>query len=323
MLDKKKKSYSVIQKNIEQSYSIALISHKNPDLDTLSSAIAFYKMLQANYPYKSVSLICIDDIPKKYTFLSWTELYKKDIDLGLYDYYIFFDSGSKTQTWFDQKYPDLFWKQNYNTLSIDHHITNELYAKQNILNTSYASTTMIIMEIFVLLWYDITPEIATCLLLWMYTDTGIFRHQNTTTMTYLFASKLLELWANQQYIIQNVFQKNSLSTIKLWWKIFSESFIDEKNILYSYVNKTLLESYNADYADIYWAIDYLNSIENVNYSTLLMQKWDYIKVSLRTLRDDIDVSLIAKQYDGGWHKKASWYTTKAQFQELKTAQFKI
>jgi nanoRNase/pAp phosphatase (c-di-AMP/oligoRNAs hydrolase) len=47
-------------------------------------------------------------------------------------------------------YPKLYDKTTFNTVSIDHHITNEKYAKQNILNISYASTTMILCEMLVL-----------------------------------------------------------------------------------------------------------------------------------------------------------------------------
>ena len=44
----------------------------------------------------------------------------------------------------------MYDKQSYNTLSIDHHITNQIYAKQNILIVTYVITTMIVLEVFYL-----------------------------------------------------------------------------------------------------------------------------------------------------------------------------
>lgn len=323
MLEKKIRVYSQIIEKIKVSKNIALISHKNPDIDTLGCSTSFYQVLSNNFLSKKVDLICIDQIPSKYSFLTHSEKFQQNFRPKNYDLIIFFDSGGKSQTGFDQLYPELFDGKTYNTISIDHHITNELYAKQNILNISYASTTMIVFELFAMTGLFISPVAATNMIAGIYTDTWGFKHSNTNEVTYFIASKLLELWANNQIIVDKFFKNNKLSTIKLWGKILSDSFIDENGVLYAYVNKTSLESYNSDYEDIWGVIDYLNTAQDIKYTTLLTQKWDYIKASLRTLRDDIDLTKIAQKFDGGWHKKASWFTTKAQIEEIKSFNLKI
>ncbi|MDD5769372.1 MAG: bifunctional oligoribonuclease/PAP phosphatase NrnA [Candidatus Gracilibacteria bacterium] len=323
MLDKKLRVYGKIIDKITLGENIALISHKNPDLDTIGSATSFYEIIQDNLAGKNIDLICIDDIPEKYKFLKNTEKYKKSFNPKDYDLIIFFDSGSKSQTGFDQIYPELFDGKTYNTISIDHHITNELYAKQNILNVKYSSTTMIVFEIFYLLNIQISSISATNILAGIYTDTGGFKHSNVDNITYLIASELFELGADYKLIVDRFFKNNKLSTIKLWGKILSDSFIDENGVLYSYVNKSMLDSYSSDYDDISGVIDYLNTAENIKYCSLLTQKGEYIKASLRTLRDDIDLTQIAKRFDGGGHKKASGFTTKAQLEEIKSFNLKI
>ena len=55
--------------NIDFSKTIAIISHKNPDLDTTSSALVFYKILKNIDNKKVIDLICIDKIPKKFDFI--------------------------------------------------------------------------------------------------------------------------------------------------------------------------------------------------------------------------------------------------------------
>lgn len=323
MLEQKYKVYYKIIEKIKHAKNIALISHKNPDIDTLGSSTWFYQAIEDNFLYKNVDLICIDTIPKKYNFLAHTWKFKQDFNPKNYDLIIFFDSWSKSQTWFDEKFPELFDGKTYNTISIDHHITNELYARQNILNITYSATTMIIFEILLLVWLKISKQTATHLLAWIYTDTGWFKHSNTNEVTYFIAGKLLTFWADYALIVDRFFRKNNLSTIKLWGKIISDSFIDEKDVLYSYVNKSMLESFNTNYEDISWVIDYLNMADGIKYSTLLTQKWEYIKASLRTLRDDIDLTQIAKQFDGWGHKKASWFTTRAHLEEIKSFNLKI
>lgn len=323
MLDKKISVYLKIINKIKLSKNIALVSHKNPDVDTLWSATAFFQILEDNFLHKNIDLICVDSIPEKYKFLKHTEKYKQTFNPKNYDFIIFFDSGSKTQTWFDEIFPDLFDGITYNTLSIDHHITNEIYSKQNIINTTYSSTTMIVFEIFYLLNIKISSISATNILAWIYTDTGWFKHSNVNEATYFISSKLIELWADYNLIVDKIFKNNKLSTIKLWWKILSDSFIDENSVLYSYVNKSMLQSYNCDYEEISWVIDYLNTAEDIKYCSLITQKWEFIKASLRTLRDDIDLTQIAKKFDGWWHKKASWFTTKAQVEQIQSFNLKI
>ncbi len=323
MLEKKKRVYSRIIDKIKSARSIALMSHKNPDIDTLWSATAFFQIVKDNFLHKHIDLICIDTIPEKYKFLANIQNYQQTFHPKDYDLIIFFDSGSKTQTGFDDIFPDLFDGKSYNTLSIDHHITNEIYSKQNIINLTYSATSMIVFEIFYLLNIKISAMAATNILAWIYTDTGWFKHSNVNEITYLIAWKLLELWAQYNLIVDKFFKNNKLSTIKLWWKIFSDSFIDESWVLYSYVNKSMLQSYNCDYEEISWVIDYLNTAENIKYCNLMTQKWEYIKASLRTLRDDIDLTKIAKKFDWGGHKKASWFTTKGQVEQIQSVHLKI
>jgi len=322
LLEKKISVYNKIIQKVKDAKYIAIISHKNPDLDTIWSAIAFYQAIKENFLYKNIDLICNDEIPKKYKFLPNINLYKTDFNPKNYDLIIFFDASSKSQSWFDEKFQELFDKTTYNTLNIDHHITNEIFAKQNIVNATYSSTTMIVYEILKYCFLKISPSVATCLLAWIYTDTWWLKHSNTTYMTYLMTSELVNLWWKFNLTVDNFFKKNKLSTIKLWWKIISDSFIDNKWILQAYVNKTMLDSYNSTYDDISWVIDHLNTAEWIKYCSLLTQKWEYIKASLRTLRDDIDLTKIALEYNWWWHKKASGFSLKAKIEEIHSLNFK-
>ncbi|MDP5038892.1 MAG: bifunctional oligoribonuclease/PAP phosphatase NrnA [Candidatus Gracilibacteria bacterium] len=312
MLHKKLRVYKKVLDKIKKSKNILCLSHKNPDLDTVGSATGIYQILKDNFLEKNIDLVCVDNIPLKYDFLGFNKYYKNDFNPDDYDLIIFLDSGSKTQTGFDLKYPKLYDKISYNTLNIDHHPTNEVYGKQNVIITKYSSTTMIITELFLVNGLYISSKASTCLLSGLYTDTGAFKHSNTDKTTFFIASKLFELGGDFQLIVNNFFKNNSLKTIKLWGKILSESFIDEDNIMNAYVNKTMLDSYDTTYDEISGVIDYLNMAEGINYTKLLTQKGEFIKGSLRTLKDDIDLTKIASLYNGGGHKKASGFTLQAK-----------
>lgn len=321
MLDKKIRVYNKIIDKIKQATKIALISHRNPDGDTLGSATAFYQIVNSNFSNKKIDLICKDIIPNNLSFIHNTEIYKTKFNPSNYDLIIFFDSGSKDQTLLDKEFPDLFDGKTYNTIWIDHHITNEIYAKQNIILTWYSSTTMIVYEIFSFTWFYIDPISATNILTGIYTDTWWLKHSNTNSITYKYTRELLKLWADLSYIVNNFFKNNTFDKLKLWWKIIDKSFIDKDNILYTYINKNDVDAFNCDFNDTSWITDLLNSREWIKYSVILTQKWEYVKWSLRTLRDDIDLTDLAKKHGWWGHKKASGFTVAWNIEEFKSLNF--
>jgi nanoRNase/pAp phosphatase (c-di-AMP/oligoRNAs hydrolase) len=145
-------------------------------------------------------------------------------------------------------------------------------------------------------------------------------HSNTDPIAMKYAWELLELWADKDYIINNFFKKNDFLTLKTWGKIFSNSFLD-KEILTSYITNSQLEEIWANTENVSGALDYLNTCSNIKLSSLLYEKGDIIKGSLRTLRDDVDVSKIAKKFSWWGHKKAAWFTIKWKLEIEKTIVF--
>jgi len=57
-------------------------------------------------------------------------------------------------------------------------------------------------------------------------------------------------------------------------------------------------------------------VPDVNYSMLIKQDRGHIKGSLRTRRDDVDLSEIAKKFGGGGHPKAAGFTIKGDLKDV-------
>ncbi len=300
-------AYLSLLYKIKNTQKITIISHKNPDIDTVSSALAFYKLIQIIDKILNIELVCIDKIPEKFWFLWDISIFKNDFTPNKKDLIIFMDSSSPDISGFENIYPEIYHKNSYNTINIDHHFTNKLFWKQNIVNAYFASNTMIIYDFCESLWIIIPKEIANLLLAWIMSDTWSLKHANTDNKVLEVVWKLVSYCANINFIVDNFFHKNNINTLKMWWKIIWNSFI-ENDILHAYVNKTDLESYDCNYDDISWVVDYLNMVWEAQYTTLLTQKWDFVRGSLRTLRNDVDLSKIAKKLNGWWHKKASGFT---------------
>lgn len=320
MQEQKKRVYNKIFAKIKKSDRIALLSHKDPDGDTLGSATAFYEFISKNFKKAKLDLLCPNEVSEKLNFIPYSFDYKNIINLKDYDLFIFFDSSSLDQSFIDKK--DLFHPSVCNSINIDHHLTNNIFARQNLVMSDYCSTSLIVYEFFKLLNIDISKNMATSLLTWIYTDTWWLKHSNTDSFTYKACFDLISKWADREIIISSFFKNNSLKVLKFWWKVINKSFIDNKNVLNTYINKTDLESHKALYSDVSWIVDLLNSVEDIKYCKILTQKWEYVKWSLRTLRDDIDLTKIAKKFWWAWHKKASGFTAFWEIKEIMKLDFK-
>ncbi len=318
-MQKKIKIYKKIFTKILEAKKILIISHRNPDWDTIGSATWLKRIIDSIKSNKKVELFCVDNIPEKLKFIPDTQKYSNNFSTN-YDLIIFVDTASIWQTWLENNFSEIFNKKNYNTISIDHHISNELFARQNLVLWNYPSATAIIYEMAKILNLEIDTGAATCLLSWLLTDTWNFSHSNTNSLSLKYASELIQLWADKDYIINNFFRKNDFLTLKTWGKIFSNSFLD-KEILTSYIKTEQLQKIGATTENISWAISYLNTCSKIKLTSMLYEKDGNIKGSFRTLHDDVDVSKMAKKFGWWGHKKAAWFTIKGKIEIEKTIDF--
>lgn len=290
---------------INKAKNILIVAHKNPDWDTIWATTAWYEYLLSLW--KSPYLVCESDIPLNLKFIPNSEFFNKDFNLKNFDLAIICDAWAKNVAWFLEIHPELYEKT-IPVINLDHHKKNDMYWTFNFIDTRYASTTCLIFDIFKFLNIEITKNIATSLLTWIYTDTWSFMHSNTDSYSLNIASYLLKKWANIRLIYKNIFKTIQISTMHLWWRVFNNTFKNKEWITFSILKEDDFKETRSNYDELSWVIDYLNSIPNSKFSLLLTERDWKVKWSLRTLQDDIDLTEIASRFWWWWHKKASWFT---------------
>ena len=301
-LDEKK--LLAIKDFIDRSNNILIVAHKNPDGDTLWATTAWYEYLKTIG--KNPTLVCETKIPYNLTFIPNSESFVDQFALTDFDLAIICDAWAKHVAGFFETQPELF-EQKIPVINLDHHLKNDNYWTINIIE-QYASTTCLVYEILSYFKIKITPRIATSLLTWIYTDTWSFMHSNTDSYTLRLASKLLKCGANLRYIYKYVFKTTKISTLKLWWRIMSNTFKNSEWITMSTVTEDDFKETGSSYDELTWVVDYINSVPNSKFSILLTERNGQVKGSLRTLNDDIDLTEIAWRFWWWWHKKASGFT---------------
>ncbi|MBR1617765.1 DHH family phosphoesterase, partial [bacterium] len=174
---------------IEKSSNVLIITHVNPDGDTLGCASA----LKSYIGKKADILLQINDnsnFPTTYYFLphikealNFSSLQDK-YDQDKYNLIIAVDCASKDRIIAHAR--EIF-DNCPNTIVIDHHKTNKGYGKINYIKGGISSTAEVLFEI---LKDNLTKEIATGLYVGILTDTGCFKYESTTDKTLNIAKKL-------------------------------------------------------------------------------------------------------------------------------------
>jgi len=297
-----------LKKLLETKPNTIVIVAENIDPDALGGSIGMYLALKKmDIP---VELASLAKIPENIGFLKEVKDIKTDFDEKKFDAIFFIDCGDKKMIGYHETKPYLI-SNKITKINIDHHFSNDNFGDINFVNPKAASATMIVFEVLKKLKIDISPDIATALLLGIYGDTGGFMHQNTTPDCYASAAELVRLGANIHKIAKNVFRSYDLKTLKLWAKVLQNLHITSDGAAIVGVEKEDYESIGASREDLNGIIDFINSMPEARYSVLLSEDENKnVKASLRTRRPDIDVKALAEKFGGGGHIKASGFTIK-------------
>jgi phosphoesterase RecJ-like protein len=294
--------------HLENNPRIILITHANPDGDAIGSITGLYAGLQSLGV--NVCAACIDEVPDFLKFCPLSNELKTDFDENEFDSVFFLDCGARTMTKFQDSKKHILSDKIYK-INLDHHPTNDLWGDVNFVATNAASSSQIVFQLLQKLGAKITPQIATCLLTGLYTDTGSFMHQNTSPEAYFTASELLKLGGNVRVIAKNIFHTHEFKKLKLWGKVLQDLYVTKDGAAIVGVPKKEYESLDAKREDLSGIIDYINSMEEAQYSVLLSEdEKGNVKASLRTRKPNIDVKVLAEKFGGGGHIKAAGFTVK-------------
>lgn len=290
---------------IKNAKRIAVISPKNLDGDSLGSTCALNIVLK-NLGKQS-QLICLADIPDNMRFIPTANEFIQDLDTSTYDLFLITDCGEAKLTGFDKTHPEMF-DGTKEFINIDHHISNTKFGTINIVKHQTAAACIVVYRLLKHWNVRITPDIATALMVGIYTDTGSFMHSNTSEEVYQVAGELLSCGASIPKIMKNIFKNTPLSTMKLWGRVMDRARQNDRKITVSYVLQKDFDELGAKPDELSGVVDYINAVPDSYFSVLLTEFEGKIKGSLRTLRDDVNLSDIAKVFGGGGHAKASGFT---------------
>lgn len=287
--------------------NILILTHRNPDGDTLGSAFALLRGLLAKG--KTARVMCADEIPEKYAYM-WTGVETADFAP---EYIVAVDIA-------DEKLLGALYEtyEGKVDLCIDHHLSNTRYAKALFLHEC-AATCEIIYEVLSAMETDITKEIADCLYTGLSTDTGCFRYSNVTPNTFRLAAKMLEAGAAYDEINRVMFETKTQSYIKLETLVLKtlEMMYGGKCAVVT-ITQEMFRKSGSNESECDGIASLPRKIEGVTVGVTLRERVDgTFKVSLRTYAP-VDASKICGKMGGGGHARAAGFElTKGNFEAEK------
>jgi phosphoesterase RecJ-like protein len=323
MNPKIKKLAPQIWEAIQNSKSVLLHSHPGADGDSLGSALAMKHMIEGLGKKATVILGDDEKVPVHLQVLpGWEQVVVKNylqIDPTQYDLFLIQDSSSIDRI---SRLGEVKFPETMKTVVIDHHASNTGFGDLNLTVPETIATGEIIFELFKIWKVEITKDIASCLFISIYTDSGGFKFAGVTEHTFDAAGELVSLNPDFHKLI---FEMNNNE--------------NPKSLLYKGLILTHIEAYfngqvalsalsfdelqkngiPQEFMSGSWLSNELISVPGWDVGIVLTEKEkDQSFLSMRT-RDveKYDLSKLALELGGGGHKAAAGATIKAPFDEAK------
>ena len=308
--------FTEMLKTLEKAERICVMSHRRPDGDAVGANLALRLALEAQG--KTVVSAAVDPVPNDSMFLPNAEKFVLDFDPEDFDCFVSVDCGAKKMVQFPDRKPELLSGEKP-FVNIDHHTSNDNFGTVNVVMPEACATCFILYQFFEFAGWPITIEIADCLLAGIYFDTGGLMHSNTTKEVFEMCGELVKKGADVKKVAKELFHTTPVNKLRLWGRILERTYVNEEGVTVSAVNKEDYEAVGAGPDDTGGAIDYLNAVPGAKYCVLLSEgDGGFVKGSLRTQREDVDLSAVAGQWGGGGHKKASGFGVDGQLREVRT-----
>lgn len=281
---------------------LTLACHVGPDGDALGSMLAFGIAAEAAGKKVEASFGSPFVIPPSLSFLP-TELIVPPAEVRTDpEVMVVFDAGS----------PDRLVELAANAkraktlVVIDHHVTNDGFGDIALVDGSAAATGELVYQLLQVLGWEMTPDVAQCLLTALMTDTGRFQYSSTSPRTHTIAAELVAAGARPELIGRYVYDEAPFGYLKVAGAALSRAQLDaERGVVSTVITGEDLAEAGVDWTDIDNLIDLVRLAMEADVAVLVKAYGDgRIKVSLRS-RGGTDVGRLAADLGGGGHRLAA------------------
>lgn len=292
---------------------VVITTHHKPDADALGSSLGLLNYLQKKG--HEVVVISPSDYP---SFLTW---------MKGEEYVINYEDNNQERSNALVREADIIFCLDFNNLYrinslgekvsearavkvlIDHHLEPEDFADYKFWSTTAAATAELVYELIVAINERdlIDKDMAECLYAGIMTDTGQFKHPNTTQNVHLVTADLIQLGADIAKVGRLIYDNNSLDRLKFTGYALSRKLkvLKRYRTAYFSISADDLKKYNSKTGDTEGLVNYALSLKDVVFSALIIERPETIRISLRS-KGEFSVNDFARDhFEGGGHPNAA------------------
>ena len=277
---------------LKEQDNILIISHANPDGDTLGCAFGLCLALQGMG--KNARNICADEISTRFDFM------KKSLKAQEFTPQVFVTvdvADKKLLGDYEAEYGGKI------DLAIDHHLSHVKFAKRLLVEPDAAACAQTVYKVIKEMGAEITADIAACIYTGIATDSGCFKYSSVSPETHLIAAELLKFDFPFDRINYTFFDMKTKQRVELEKKIYSDiEYYFEGRCALVALSKELMATVDIEDGNGISALP--RQIEGVEVGIVFKEKKDGWKASLRS-NSEVDVQKICSVFGGGGHVKAA------------------
>jgi phosphoesterase RecJ-like protein len=301
-----------LSKHFLSSENILIISHINPDGDSVGAQLALYHYFKANN--KNVALMAPNNLQE---FLKWMDgadqinIFIKDrkkcrLLVERADLIIMVDFNQPNRL---GEAEDIVISSGAIKVVIDHHLDPESFADLIITDPAKCSTSELVHELLSGIGGAefMTRSYAEALYVGIITDTGNFEHGSYSSKTFRIVADLLDKGIVKEKIINLIYNNFSSDRIRLQGFALNQRMVvlPEFRTAYIYLSKNDLKEYNHVKGDTEGFVNMPLSIKGINFSALFIEKDNFIKLSFRSKGQFPSNEFASLYFSGGGHMNAS------------------
>ena len=293
-----------------------VVTHENPDGDALGSLLAMQLTLRALGKDAVMYLAGDAPLPTEYEFMPLGDL-ARTLPVDASGRVLVAVDCAKAERIGDP----LAIGRAPVVVNIDHHHDNTRFGDVNLVVPDASSTGEVLRDVVAEVGLALTPDLAEPLYIALVTDTGRFQYANTTPKALRLAAELVEAGADIHAVFQQVYESVEFARLKLRARAFDRAQVLEGGrIVVSHLLRGDYTDVGAPESYSEGIIDDLRAVEGSELAVLIREPprktGPARKVSLRASVDELDVSAIARRFDGGGHRQAAGFSSDASVEEI-------
>lgn len=312
-MDNLKKQLKKFDEVVKNSKNILIISHVNPDGDTLGTMCALQLAIYNQYKKKAEMLI-LSKLPKVYSFLPNVNE-AKSLDMfdksREYDLVVTTDVASLDRLIDAQV---LFNKAKF-SVNIDHHRTNNGFGDLTFIDPTASSSGEVLFGMVKDLGWKFDLDTAKCIYTAILTDTGGFRFENTNANVFRIAAELTEMGINPKCMYKKCYESKSKGIVLFQHYCVNKAvFSRDDKIAYTTVYKRDMEKFAVGDDATDGIAEMLRAIDTTEISFVVKEVDSKIcKISMRS--KSVDIASVCSKFGGGGHMFAAGCTIKSSCED--------